>query len=719
MESSAIPKDDQSSHRERSFEKTVVSILGFIFGLVAFLSLIVVVLPNVLRGWAESRLNDLLVHKVEIEHLDLNVLTGKIAIDGFRIRSKGDGLDLMVIQQITADVDVFALVRRNISLKRLELFSPVVHLVRTEDSLWNVPTIGKRDSSSDSETGISFTIQNAVLRDGSLTIEDRSVSPTRNEQVNDIELTLHDVSPASSDPAKIHGSAVVSDSGTIMIDGTILPDLRSGNLHVDLTDISLAPVQGAFSDHLRLQGRVTARLAMTWPGTGQSFFKISGTLEGQDIGLSSAGHRLGHAATVSASTVEVTWPEKIAVDRLLVNQPEIWIRRDEGGRFVRFQREKDDSPQPVPASRSDDKRVDSGPLSPQWRIGKVVVRSGTVHLEDESVDPAYSDVIQNLEMTLKDVMPTAEHAVMINARADIASGGALDLRGRAALFGSTPSASFKAAIHRFVVPSTNSYLKRAVSHYTTEGTLTTRMNIRLRGDRLEVLSDVTLSDLEVEPIQNATHRTVQERIGLPLSLLLTLLKDETGRIHITFPISGPLFNPTFDWTNAIWTTLRNAVVKLITLPIRSIGRFIMGNHQVDELPLDPIIFDPGSSTIRPDMDRKLHNLARLLHSAKRTVLHMTPILSPADLEALRHLPPESWPIPVLDTPETARHVLAVRRAYLVAARLAGLKKVPTVRLPVDPPRHDTSDVVGPRVELQLVKGDETSRMERSLSGSRP
>lgn len=717
MGSSAIPEDVQSRHRERSFEKTVVSILGFIFGLVAFLSLIVVVLPNVLRGWAESRLTDVLVHKVEIDHLDLNVLTGQIAIDGFRIRSKGDGLDLMVIQQIAAEVDAFALLRRNISLQRLEIVSPVVHLVRTENSLWNVPTIGKRDSSSDSETGISFTIQHAVLRDGSLTIEDRSASPARTEQVNDIELTLQDISAASSDPARIRGAAVIADSGKIMIDGAVLPDLRSGNLHVDLTDISLAPWQRALSDHLRLQGRVTARLAMTWPGAGQSFFKISGTLEGQDIGLSSAGHRLGHAATVSASTVEVTWPEKIAVDRLLVNQPEIWVRRDEGGRFVGFQREQDDSPQPVPASRSDDTHVDSGTPSPQWRIGKVVVRSGTVHLEDESVSPAYSDVLQNLEMTLDDLMPTAEHEVMINARADIASGGALDLRGRAALFGSTPSASFKAAIHRFVVPSTNSYLKRAVSHYTTEGTLTTRMNIRLRGDRLEVLSDVTLSDLEVEPIQNMTHRTVQERIGLPLSLLLTLLKDETGRINLAVPISGPLSNPTFDWTNAIWATLRNVVMKLITLPIRSIGRFLMGSDDLNTLVIDPITFAPGSTTIGPGMDRTLHDLARLLSTEKQTVLHLTPILSSTDLEALEHMPSESWPVPELDTAETARHLLAVRRAFTISARLAGMGKVPSGRLPVDPPQRDTSDQGLPRVELELEKGDGASAMGLASSGS--
>jgi hypothetical protein len=69
--------------------------------------------------------------------------------------------------------------------------------------------------------------------------------------------------------------------------------------------------------------------------------------------------------------------------------------------------------------------------------------------------------------------------VMITARTDIASGGTLALHGRAALLGPTPTVSLKATIHRMVVPSTNPYLERTVSHYTTDGTLTSVMDIRL------------------------------------------------------------------------------------------------------------------------------------------------------------------------------------------------------------------------------------------------
>lgn len=719
MESPAITEEGRLRGSERSIERTALPILGFVLGLATLLGLVLVALPQLLRNWAESQLSRVFVHKVEIEHLNLNIISGDITLDVLHVRSQEDHSELAVIRQVSADVDLSALFNRELSLKRLELVSPVVHLVRTEDLAWNLPTIGERRSSADSKAGISVTIKHAVLRSGSLIIEDRSAFPARIQRMDDIQLALTDFTPASSDLAKIHGSADVSDSGRITINGAILSDLRSGNVKVDLTDVSLTALQGYFSGHVHVKGRMNAHLSVTWPSEGESPVGVSGALEGHDIALSSSGRQLGQAAMVSVSQVEVMWPDMVALDRIVVNKPEMWIHRNESGRFVGFRAGEHHSPKPGPTPRSKDRKSDAATTSTQWLIDKIVVHGGTVHLEDRSVSPVYSDSLQNLEMTLNDFMFSPDHAVMITARTDIASGGALALHGRAALLGPTPSVSLKATIHRMVVPSTNPYLERMVSHYTTDGTLTSAMDIQLRGDTLEVNSDVTLSDLQVEPLRKSTDRTVQERIGLPLGLLIALLKDDAGRIVITFPISGPLSNPTFDWTNAIWTTLRNAVVKLITLPIRSIGGFIMGNHQVDELPLDPITFDPGSSTIRPDMDRKLHDLARLLHSAKRTVLHMTPILSPADLEALRHLPPESWPIPVLDTPETARHVLAVRRAYLVAARLAGLKKVPTARLPVDPPRHDTSDVVGPRVELQLKKGDETSRMERSLSGSRP
>ena len=489
-------------------------------------------------------------------------------------------------------------------------------------------------------------------------------------------------------------------------------------MNVELKDLSLATFQKYISRPVLVRGLLSARFSVTWPGHGDLPVRVSGSLEGRDIEVLSPTQPLARAVKVEISHGEIVWPDKVTMDRLVMNQPEIWIRRTEHGHIVGVESEGIDRPEPTPVSGMEDKQTGAADAPVEWSIGKIIVGNGAIHFEDRSITPSYSDSLQNLDMTVDDFVTQPRHAAAIAGRSDLASGGSFDFNGRAALFGPIPDASLKATLHRFAVPSTNSYLKRTVSHYTTDGTLTTEMHIRLSGDRLEVLSDVTLSDLEVEPVPNATHRTVQERIGLPLRLLIALLKDDSGRIVITFPISGPLSNPTFDWTNAIWATIRNAVVKLITLPIRSIGWLVTGSHQVDELPLDPITFDPGSTTIRPEMDRTLRDLARLLRSADHTVLYLTPILSPADLEALRRLPPQSWPIPGLDTPETAGHVLAVRRAYLVAARLAGLAKVPSERLPVAPPKPDTSERGQPSVKLRLEKVGDASAMGGGSSTGR-
>jgi hypothetical protein len=349
----------------------------------------------------------------------------------------------------------------------------------------------------------------------------------------------------------------------------------------------------------------------------------------------------------------------------------------------------------------EDKKTGAAGAPVEWSIGKIIVRNGAIHVEDRSITPSYSDSLQNLQITVDDFISKPHHAAAIVGRSDLASGGSLDFNGQAALFGPIPDASLTATLHRLVVPSANPYLERSISHFTTDGTLTSIVDFKLKGDRLEVISDVNLSDLQVEPVRNSTDQTVQERIGLPLKLLIALLKDHAGRIVITFPMSGPWADPTFDWTDAIWTTIRNTVVKLITLPIRSLGSLLKGDRRTDELALNPVRFAPGSSTMGPEMERRLHDVARLLRSTNRIMLQITPILSPTDLKALQQLPRESWPVPDVDTPETAQHLLAVRRAFIVAARLAALEKLPSSRIPVGVPQVDRSERESGSVELRL------------------
>ncbi len=701
MEFPAITEEGLSRRSKKTIKNTAVPILGFVLGLVALVGLSVVALPKLLRSWAESQLTSLLAHRVEITKLHLNVLAGRVELDGVRVRSLTGDSDVMVIQQVNATLDLLPLFRQHVSLTQLEFVSPVVHLIRTREAPWNLSAIGGPGPSTDSPPRTVVVVTLVSLRDGVLIVDDRSVVPMRTERLSDIHLTMRGLSTSSSEPAKIHGSARIDGSGRITIEGAASADVASGNMNVDLNNLSLATFQKYITRPILVRGLLNARFSVTWPGHGDSPARVSGSLEGREIELLSPTQPLARVANVEISLGEVAWPDSIAMERLVMNQPEIWIRRTERGQIVGFESEGIDRPEPTPVSGMEDKETGAADTPVKWSIGKIIVENGAIHFEDRSITPSYSDSLQNLDMTIDGFVTRPRHAATIAGRSDVASGGSLDFNGRAALFGPVPDASLKASLHRLIVPSTNSYLERSISHVTTDGTLTSIVDFKLKGDRLEVISDVTLSDLHVEPVRNSTDRTVQERIGLPLKLLIALLKDHAGRIVITFPMSGPWSDPTFDWTDAIWTTIRNTVVKLITLPIRSLGSFIMDDRRTDELALDPVSFAPGSSTMGPKMERRLHDVARLLRSTNRIMLYITPILSTTDLKALQQLPRESWPVPDVDTPETAQHLLAVRRAFIVAARLAALGKLPSARIPVGIPQVDRSERDTGSVELRL------------------
>ncbi|HMS82778.1 MAG TPA: DUF748 domain-containing protein [Nitrospira sp.] len=715
MTTPAKSEQQRVSRSEWSPTARVVPILGFLLGLVACVSLIVVAVPTLVRNWAASHLTSLIHHEVEIDDLTLNFMTGHLTVTGFRIRLDDDHSELVSIAKIHADIEVLRTLRREVRVRRVDVVSPKMHLIRTVDSGWLLP-FPAQPTSGENTFISSVVIQRLELRDGTLIIEDHSAISTWTDHLQHIQLSVMNLSTTTLSPMTVHGSAQVFDRGSLLLNGSAVSDFRSGTLGIDLSGIALARVQDYLDNLPGMKGLVDARLSITWPGKGPASIQIGGSLEGHNIEMGSADHLSGRAHAVTLSQIDILWPNRITVDRVLVMKPEIWVRRNESGHFAGVIPSRS-SGVPSPSSRSHDNRPEDTRGSIQWSINEVVVHGGIVHIEDRAVSPVYTNVLRNIEMSYENISSVAQHPGAVTVRADIASGGALDIHGHLTLSGAGPTLSLKAVIRQFVVPSTNPYLSRTLAHYTTDGMLTSVMELQLNGDQLQVHSDVTLSDLQVEPVRNSTHGTVRERIGLPLGLLIALLKDETGRIIITFPISGPLSNPTFDWTNAFWTTIRNSVMKLIALPLRSIGSLFKNTNHVDEVVLTPITFTPGVPTISSSMERMLRDIARLMSSADRTILHIIPILHSADLDALQRLQPESWPVPNIDTPETAGYLLAVRRAYLVAARIAGLKKIPATRLHVLSPQPNGSAAATPRVELRLENPGGTAPTHRAFSES--
>src|SRR6185312_1701575 len=216
----------------------------------------------------------------------------------------------------------------------------------------------------------------------------------------------------------------------------------------------------------------------------------------------------------------------------------------------------------------------------------------------------------------------------------------LTLRGTLGRLGGPLSFDASGELREFAVPRTNPYLVQHVGWRTTEGRLTTKVQCRIEGDALSAKTDLRLSRLSL--VRASASDEAQKRVGLPLGLLTALLKDRRGDISLSFPVSGRLSDPRFDFRDTVWSAIRTVAVHAITLPVSWIGRVrFTPDSKIERIEVEPIPFVPGTATLTPDGEARTSRLTAFLDQlpAVRLALSATP--SSRDIEELRRRPLET------------------------------------------------------------------------------
>jgi hypothetical protein len=83
-----------------------------------------------------------------------------------------------------------------------------------------------------------------------------------------------------------------------------------------------------------------------------------------------------------------------------------------------------------------------------------------------------------------------------------------------------------AELRHFAVPRTNPYLVHHVAWEARDGWLSTTLRCRIDGEALDARTDIRLSRLQVA--RASVQGQAQARLGLPLGMIVSLLKDRRG-----------------------------------------------------------------------------------------------------------------------------------------------------------------------------------------------
>ena len=519
---------------------------------------------------------------------------------------------------------------------------------------------------------LAVEVGEVSIRNGAVGWRDASLSPPARLDVAAINLGVTGVGWPLQGPLGLRGSLRPPGGGAMQLTGRVTLDPLAADMRIVAQKAELAPYQPYLPTRARIEGATDLDLAVVVPTLTERRAMARGR-----AGLSGVNVRDGERTVMridraTASGVDVDWPARVAIDRLALAGWWFLFERDDRGRLPLRDlipppsTAETASPAASPPSEPSTAREQAAPersgdstTATTITVSHLAFDDGGIRVVDRSVSPAFAVDVQRARLRMEGLSTEPGKAARMELAANVGPATALTMRGTVAAFGDPLLLDVNGDLRDFALERTNPYLLRQVGWKTREGRLSTKLHCRLQADALSARTDIRLSRLQL--VRASSQDEAQKRIGLPLGMITALMKDRRGDITLSFPVSGTLSDPRFDFREAIWTALRRVAVNAITLPVSMIGRVHVGSDaRIDRIDVNPAGFEPGTATLTSEGQHQVARLAEFLEQLPEVKMGMAPVVSSRDVAELKRRTLEAALERVAAPKQLARDAAAMR-----------------------------------------------------------
>lgn len=269
---------------------------------------------------------------------------------------------------------------------------------------------------------------------------------------------------------------------------------------------------------------------------------------------------------------------------------------------------------------------------PLLRIDRVVLIGGQVYFEDHAISPLQTIYWQNIRIDLSDMSYPLERPTAFALHAFNMDGAPIEVSGTTERKKDQLVTRVQGTIEHLTLTRFNAYLTPLLGYQVRKGAVSVKWELLMPGDLLHASAAVTLHDLGLSGKQSTSD--LEQQIGLPMSLIVALLKDLNGNINLQLPVEGRWGEPGFRFGGILWRAIKDVLVGAVTSPLKLLGAIFRSDDTLENFLLDPILFSPGTNqpslpgkeqlnrlrvflTQRPGLDVQLSGVTG---SADRTVL---------------------------------------------------------------------------------------------------
>ncbi|PYN37887.1 MAG: hypothetical protein DME01_02745 [Candidatus Rokuibacteriota bacterium] len=594
------------------------------------------------RGEADLRINEPLSAGVPTR------VNGSIAVNRLGVRDARE--ELIGARRVEATgLEVQWPAR--LGVKRVVVSGPRAIVERGKEgnfplgALWDRPpaaptSVPSSDASSSAAKAPRVDVEEIAVRNGVLSWRDETVKPRAALDVSQVDATVTGGGWPLR-PVGVRLAVRPPGGGQVQVTGRVGVDPLSADLRVHAREAELAHYQPYVPTRAQFSGRADLDLAVVLPVLSEPQATVRGDAVFSRMDVRDGQRTVMRIGRASVAALDIDWPRSVKARELALRRPWILLERDQSGALPlgallapeqAAAAQTPDSAQTSTAPRPS-ANGSSQPTIPVV-LSHLVIEEGGARVVDSGLTPPFAVDIADLASRI-DGLSTAPgaRAARIDMKARVGD-GQLSFAGTIGPVTGPLRLDLQGELREFAVPRTNPYLLNGVAWEARNGSLTTNIQCRIDGDNLQAKADVLVSRLQLA--RAGGHDEAQARIGLPLGMIASLMKDRHGDIHLALPVGGRVRDPRFDFKELIWSTLRHVALNAITAPVSLIGRVkSTADSRIERIEIDPIRFEPSTSTPTPEGQEQLTRLVAFLDQMPETRLTASAVVSRRDLAAMK------------------------------------------------------------------------------------
>ena len=484
-------------------------------------------------------------------------------------------------------------------------------------------------------------IERITLAPSTATLVDERARPTTRLVLTKLQARIDDLTWPVRGPANVTLSTGLPGGGTLDLKGPVTVQPFDAELTLAIRDAPVEPYQAYITIPARLSGRYSgdSKNRITFRD-GTLVATSKGNSWAQNVAIREPGVERPaiRIERMELLGIDFDWPRRAAIVRAGFRRPRVEVERGVDGAFNLRRLLGLPGPERTPsASEPAPKPAEGEPKgilqTMRLEFREVRVEEGSIRFLDRTTTPAFSQDLSRLDLTLTDFGNRPDRRAKLVLQSVVGGDAALDIRGEISALGAPTLIDLVGELRSFKLPSVDPYASAATGWVIKTGELRYKVRFKLDGNQLTADNDVVVGQLQVAPASGSDE--VQRRIGLPLGLIVALIKDQKGDIRANVPVTGTVNDPRFSLGDTIWTAIKNVLANVVAAPFKAIGRLFSGSEKLEEPKVDPVTFAAGSAVLSPAMEDHLLRVADFLRGSPFVNLALSPVPSRGDVDALR------------------------------------------------------------------------------------